>query len=219
MAKYGAPLFVDVMSGKIGGIVMTKARSGPTIRVRAIPSNPNTAAQAAARAALVTSARAYKNLSTSDAQEWRDYADGLSFPNGVGGQFAPSGISAFVQLAAVFLAVDPTGTPPSTPPATAYEGDTIAVTGSGGVGQVSFDPSAANTAGSTTELLYAPLKSVNRVAPNNAFKTAEYHVFTGALDVVDVTLSPGYYSLAYRFVKIATGQRGPLVVLGTFQVT
>lgn len=219
MAKYGAALFVDTISGKLGGIVMSRGRSGPTIRVRAIPTNPNTTAQAAARAALAKAAREFKALSSADAASWRAYGLSLSFANGVGGQFAPSGISAYVQLASVFLAIAPSGTPPTTPPGSAYTGDTITVTGAGAVGGVTFTPSAANTSGSTTELLYQPLKSPNRVPSNKAFKTAAYHVMTGSSDVRTVTLPVGYYSLAVRFVKIATGQRGPLVVLGTFQST
>lgn len=219
MARFGAPLLTDVIRGKIGGVVFAKARSGPTIRVRVRPANPNTTRQSEVRAALTNAARGYKDLSSTDAEAWRFAATGISLPNGVGGQFQPSGINYYTQLTAVFLAVTPSGTPPTTPPSSPYTGDTIGVAGAGGVGVVTFDPTAANTAGSTTELLVARLPAPNRLPRPGDYRVEEYHVFTGGADVVSITEPAGYYALAYRFVEISTGQRGPLVVLGTFQVT
>jgi len=210
---------VDVMRGKLGGVVFTKSRSGPTVRVRVRPANPATAAQINARANITDASRAYKALSSADAQAWRDYGLTFTIPNGVGGQFNPSGINAFTQLAAVYLAVNPGGTAPVTPPGSPYEGDTITVAGADGSGLVTFNPSAANTAGSTTELLVAKLLSPNRMVQLNDYRVVEYHVFTSGADNVDVTEPVGDYALAIRFVKIATGERGPLIALGTFQST
>jgi hypothetical protein len=217
--KYGAPLFVDELSGKVGGVVFSRARSGPTVRVRVTPHNPRSAAQLATRAALTKASREFKALSSTDADGWNNFGLGIVFANGMGGTYHPSGIQAYVQLATVFLAINPTGTPPTTPPSSPYAGDTIGVTGGGGTAEVTFTPSAANTSGSTTELLIQPLPSINRKPSPGGYRTVEYHVFTGSSDVVTITEPVGYYALAYRFVKIATGERGPLVALGTFQAT
>lgn len=218
MAKYGAPINVDVISGKIGGVVFSNSRSGPTIRVRVRPVNPQSAGQTEVRAAMVKAARDYKNLSAADAEAWRFAATSLSFPNGVGGQFAPSGINFFTQLAAVFYRIDPGGTAPLLPPASDYSGDSNVITGANDVGGVTFTSDAANGADQVTELLYQYLGSGNRMPSANQYTVAAYHDYSAAGDF-DFALPAGFYSLAYRSVLITTGQRGPLTVIGTFQST
>lgn len=217
--KYGAPLFVDQLSGKVGGVVFSNSRSGPTVRVRVKPSNPSSTRQAAVRADLTNAARQFKNLSVTDAADWNLAAAGVTLPNGLGGTFHPSGISYYTQLATVFLANNPAGTPPATPPASAFTDDTVGVVGSGGVGSVTFNPDAANTAGTTTEFLTAFLPSRNRAVKPNMYRVQEYHVFASGADNVVITSPAGWYALAHRFVDIATGQRGPLHQDGIFQVT
>lgn len=217
--KYGAPLLVDQLSGKVGGVVFSNSRSGPTIRVRVKPSNPSSDSQVAVRAAMTNASRQFKDFASADAAAWNSAAVGVTLPNGLGGSFHPSGISYYCQLATVFLAIDPTGTPPTAPPSSPFTDDTIGIVGSGGVGSVTFNPDAANTAGITTELLIAPLASRNRAVKPNMYRVNRYHVFASGADNVVVTEPAGYYALAYRFVEIATGQRGPVHALGTFQVT
>lgn len=94
--KFGA-IVVDG-SGKIGGHVVSKNRGGKYLRTKVTPTNPNTPAQASARALL-------SSLSTQWAE--LDPAERLSFNNAVA-SFAttdifgdiknPSGFNLFVKL-------------------------------------------------------------------------------------------------------------------------
>lgn len=217
--KYGAPLLTDVMRGKLGGVVFTKARSGPTVRVRIKPGNPRTTAQIDVRANLTAASREWGTLSSSDVDAWNFAASALTFPNGLGGSFVPTGNMRYMQLTAKFFQINGITSPPTTPPTTPFTGDTITIAGAGGSGVVTFDPSAANTSGVTTELFIQRLLGVNRRLQPNAYRHAQFHVFTGGSDVVSISLPAGTYALGYKFCLIATGEQTGLFALGTFQVT
>lgn len=219
MARFGAPLLVDEIRGKIGGVVFGGSRSGPSIRVRTTPSNPRTIHQSGVRSNLATAALAFKALSTTNAGLWNTAANSLTFSNGVGGSFKPSGINYFVQLASVFLAVTPGGSIPTTPPASPMASEPVTLTPAGAAGKITFTASAPNTSGITTEFLVQPLISQNRQPQFGNYRIQGYHAYVSGTLGHDVTLPPGDYATAYRFVKIATGERSALVQSGSFQVT
>ena len=68
--KYGA-IIVDG-SGKIGGHVASKNRSGSYLRTKTTPSNPNTTAQAQARSVLASLSTGWGVLTDDQRKSWND---------------------------------------------------------------------------------------------------------------------------------------------------
>lgn len=214
MAKIGLGVIVSQIRGKVGGGVFTHARNGATLRTRVKPSNPRTAAQSGVRSDLTDAARAFKALGSSDLTAWKNYAASITKTNAISGStYHPSAISLFVALAAKFLQLTPGGTIPVTPPAAPFEGDTITVTAAGASGKITFTGSAANASGVTTELLYQKLPSANRVPNPKGYKHGAFKAMASMALTQDVTLSPGEYIPAYKFVENTTGQQSGLVIL------
>lgn len=220
MAKFSPGVVIGMIRGKVGGGVFTKAKNGATLRLRVRPANPNTASQSAARAALTDASRAFRDLSSGNLQDWRDYAASITKSDGItGSTYHPSAISVFVALATKFLQVDPEGTIPTSPPSAPFSGDDITLTAAGGADQITFTGSADNGAGITTEVLLQKLASANAQPKPQAYKSYGFtNVPDGTPEVV-TGLSEGSYSPAYRFVETATGQQSGLVVLPTVVVT
>lgn len=94
--KWGA-LVVDGR-GKLGGHVLTKTRSGATIRTKVTPTNPQTAAQAAARSRLGGNSQAWKSLSEADRIGWNEAASQTAKTNIFGDQYFPTGKNLFTGL-------------------------------------------------------------------------------------------------------------------------
>jgi hypothetical protein len=123
-------------------------------------------------------------------------------------------INAFCGLADKFLQVTPGGTVPMVPPTAAFLGDSLTITAAAGMGQVTFTAGAANSAGTTTELLLQPLKGKNRVPTAKGYRTKAFKAFaTGSLTQT-VSVPTGFYAAAYRYVNAATGQATALVPVG-----
>ncbi|RYG26440.1 hypothetical protein EON82_03335 [bacterium] len=80
-------------------------------------------------------------------------------------------------------------------------------------GKVTFTASAANSTNVTTELLLQPLKNANRKPSSRGYRIKAYNSFAAGTLTKDVTVPPGYYAAAYRFVSKTTGQSTPLVYL------
>lgn len=94
--KWGA-LVVDGR-GKLGGHVLTKTRSGATIRTKVTPVNPQSAAQAAARSRLGGNSQAWKTLAEEDRRGWNEAAQQSAKTNVFGDQYFPTGKNLFTGL-------------------------------------------------------------------------------------------------------------------------
>lgn len=205
---------------KVGSNVFTRTKSGNTVRIRIVPRNPRSTAQVTARANMTAAAKAYKALSSANVADWEAYALGITHHQKVSGQaFHPSAISAFTALASKFLQITPGGTIPTSPPATPYVPDTVTVTAAGGSGQVTFTGSADNAAGSKTEVLLQALASPNRTPSANGYRNEGFSAVPNGTPVVVSGLAAGDYVPAYRMVKTATGEVGPLHTLATVTVS
>ncbi|MCW5936208.1 MAG: hypothetical protein KIT11_02740 [Fimbriimonadaceae bacterium] len=95
----------------------------------------------------------------------------------------------------------------------------MVVTATAGVGKVTFTGNQPNASGVTTELLLQPLASQLRNPQKGGYRSKAFFRFIiGGLST-DVTVPPGYYAAAYRFVKLATGEATELRQIGVSQVT
>lgn len=206
--------FQDIR-GKDGQIVVSKGRSGLKITPRTRARNPKSAAQVGVRNNLTRAAQLYKNMTTAQVLAWTNYANTIVKRNPISGTtYSPSPINAFAALATKFLQINPAGTVPMSPPTSAFTGDVITITATGGTGSITFTASAANFAGVKTELLVQPLKGKNRVPGSRGYRTKSFVAFASGSLTSTVTVGTGYYAAAYRFVNTATGQETALVPIG-----
>lgn len=85
-------------SGSVAGVTSSRNRSGQYRRTRAVPVNPNTAAQSAVRAALASLAAAWRTLTSSQQLGWVAYADAHPRVNPLGVTYKLTGMQAFVGV-------------------------------------------------------------------------------------------------------------------------
>ncbi len=214
MAQASISVLLEGLRGKAGSVVFVNTKDGVIVRPRVSPANPRTAGQISARSNLSHAATLFKNMTQANAEQWSQHAQTQNSRNSETGKSRPlSGITAFTQLTSKFLQVNPGGTVPMTPPATAFTGDTVTITTQAHDGGLTFTASDANADGVTTELLLQRLPSQNRTPTHNGYRTKRFYTFTdGALSIV-VPTTPGWYVPAVRFVNTATGQASLLTPL------
>jgi hypothetical protein len=83
-------------SGSIGGVVHSHNRSGAYIRAKVIPTNPNTASQAAVRVRFGSLVAAWKNATAEERSTWDAYAATIVRKNALGASFVPTGREMFI---------------------------------------------------------------------------------------------------------------------------
>jgi hypothetical protein len=74
VAKGQLSVLLEELQGKAGKTVFYRSRSGLVIRLRAIPTQPNTPAQLNARAWLTQASRLYKSLPAQNVEAWETFA-------------------------------------------------------------------------------------------------------------------------------------------------
>jgi len=212
--KAALSIMFEDLRGKAGSVVLQKGRSGLSVKPRVTGKNPRTPAQQAVRGYMAKAAQTYRSLTPAQLAAWQAYAQTVTHVNEVeGNSYHPAANSVFAGLAVKFLQMNPTGAVPTTPPASAFIGDSITVTAaSPSAGTVVFTASGSNTLGVTTELLLQPLKSPARTPNPKDYRTKAFQAFA-SVTTKSLTVPPGTYAAAYRFVKTATGQVTPLVTL------
>lgn len=221
MAKFSLGVTFAQGSGKLGNIVINKGKNGQvTVRSKVTPTNPRTAAQLAVRAAQTKSAQTFRNMTTAQVGAWNNYAATLPQVSKKSGRKTKiTGIMAFCGLTDKFLQITPGGTVPMTPPASAFTGDVITVTATGGTGSITFTGTAANAANVKTELLIQVLKGKNRLVTAKGYRTKAFIAYaSGTLSSVQ-TVAAGYYGVAYRFVNTTTGQETAIIPIGVVTVS
>jgi hypothetical protein len=217
MAFFKLGAFGDTLRGKSGNTVFAKTRGGIVVRDRVIPANPKTSAQLLVRNNLSRSSKVYEGLSAARVRAWRKFGARMMVRT-KGGKLRPkSGISAFNELATKFLQVNPAGTIPLDPPVGSYSGDSITISATAATGKITFSASAPNSANTRTEILLQELPNANRKPQANEYRTRTFLYFNSA-SPQDVTVDPGYYAVAYRFVNNLTGQMTEMTVLPVQQV-
>lgn len=99
MARIIGGSMIGELSGKLGGNVFARNKSGAYIRQYVIPVDPKTLAQINARANFGAASSSYHSMTSAQKAQWQNFAQNLYLPkNGVNtGQY--SGFNAFVSLA------------------------------------------------------------------------------------------------------------------------
>jgi len=94
------------MSGKVGGMVFARNRSGMYVRSHATPVNPDTDRQQAARSKLSSLAQAFFGILTPvQRTAWNQYGSQINFQNRLGDDIFLSGINHYIRTnSAVLLA-------------------------------------------------------------------------------------------------------------------
>jgi len=158
---------------------------------------------------------------------WDDYAAAATERDAItGGRRFKDGMNAYVALATKYLQVTtkylqvtPAGTAPTSPPATPFTAPGVTLTAVGASGKVTFTASGPLPATVRAELLLQKLASANRKPQKGAYRSKAFASFPiGGLSQ-DVTVPPGHYAAAYRFVNASTGQATEMQVIGVQQVT
>ena len=208
------------MRGKLGNTVFSRTRNGSTARALVPVKNPHTAAQVNARTAFTKAQAAQRTLTATQIGAWQTYANGLVKHDPVTLQsYVPVWNEIFTGLASKFLQFNPTGTIPTAAPTGAFVGDSITVTATGGIAQVTFTGSGANALFVKTELLLQPLKSKLRTPAPDKYKSKGFVAYAAGGLTTTVIATAGYYAAAYRFVNLQTGQETLLQPLGIVQVS
>lgn len=116
-AKFGSIIVAG--SGKIGGHVVSRNKSGAYIRTRVVPTNPQTVYQQASRALLSAASSAWSALTPAQRSSWNNAKQLQVSINKLGDQVLLSGKSLFVQ---VFCNLSLIGVSPLTSPAVSVSG-------------------------------------------------------------------------------------------------
>jgi hypothetical protein len=99
--KFGA--IVVAGSGKIGGHVASKNRGGAYLRTKVTPTNPNSPAQAGARALLASLSTGWSELTEAQRDSWNGAVKDYATTDIFGDIKNPSGINLYVKLNANLL--------------------------------------------------------------------------------------------------------------------
>lgn len=98
MARIKFGMMMTDARGKLGGQVFSKTRSGATVRTKVTPTNPQTTAQALARALFGTISQAWRNLTDDDRATWNSATQDIAKTNVFGDQYFSSGKNYFQEV-------------------------------------------------------------------------------------------------------------------------
>ena len=205
---------VKQIRGKSGNINFAKTKYGVEYKSNPTRTKPQSPAQIAQQTRMKKAAAAYGVLTAAQNAAWQTYAQNHLVKSKNGEDVAPSAYAAFAGLYTKFIQINPNGTFPAAPPSLPFGGDSVVMTATGVDGVITFTASKANTAGVTTELLIQPLRNIFRKPTANYVSKGFFTFVTGTLTKT-LTVTPGAYSVAIRFVNSATGQEVGKVVLAS----
>ena len=218
MAKASLGPNLQELRGEIGNEIFTKGRSGPVVRTPAQFKFKLTPAMANSASVFKQATASLNELTRSQMEAWNAFARTQIRSNPMTGRrYAPTGQNIYIGLACKFLQIHPGAVPPVDPPAGSFAGDKITVTAELFGGSLTFFGSGANAGNAQTELLLQKLPSRLR-QPTDKYVSQEFVAFTGPGVGFSLSLPPGYYVPAYRFVNPDTGQMTELFPLPVVEV-
>ncbi len=240
MAKAAPGALVSEVSGKFSGLVVVNGKGGLVIRRPPQYRRVLSPSQRAATSRLRRASAVWSGLSPAQAAAWDQYGRTLPRTDPLTGRsYLTAGFNAFSALATKVLQVDGGAVVPIVPPATDYSGDAVTfslVGGQGGwdptpgpggllvptvasseAGAIVVQASGPNEPGSVTELMLERLPNGRRKATGR-MAAAAFHRFVAGGLTFSLPVEPGWYVVAARFVRAATGQQTAPLLLGRVQV-
>ncbi len=161
-------LILDVpQSGSVGAVTSSRNRSGQYRRQRAIPTQPRTVAQVAARSRLSTQSAAWRGLTSAQRAAWNAFAQSFTVVNRLGTTINLTGAQCFIKVNSVnLLNGDATvTTPPALPSFVA-----VTVTGADATaGTPLVELSGTTPAGTTKFMIFASPQLSPGVSFNGKF--------------------------------------------------
>lgn len=94
--KFGSLIVAG--SGKIGGHVVARNRSGSYMRTKSTPNNPQTPAQTLARGSLATFSSNWRALTQAQRNAWNGAVEGFKGTNVFGDLVTPTGKNLYTRL-------------------------------------------------------------------------------------------------------------------------
>lgn len=186
-------------SGSLAGQTSSRNRFGQYRRSRAIPVNPNTSAQQAARDDFSAASQAWRGLAQAQRDAWAAFAATRPRTNSLGQTIYLTGHQTFVGLRALFAAVGltlPTVPPAGAPPELTF----LAVTDSTAL---TFEATASPNlvpASTAVQIQTSPPLSRGRDF-NGDFRTVRVAAATNAAELIasDMTLRWGTLAAGQKF--------------------
>ena len=219
MAKLRFNGNISEAAGAVGRLQYRRSAVGQQITERGYSVQPGNAAQLAVQADFERAGAAWSLLTDAQKALWTQAAkletrrDPVTLKS-----YSLTNRAYFIGLASKFLQIYGAGASiPTAPPVVRFKGDTITVVGSAQNGVATWTASAVNHTGALTELLAQRLASKDRAPVTDDYVSRGFVDFSeGDGPTAQVTLGPGVWALAYRFVSAATGEERGIVPLGTF---
>ena len=90
-------------SGSVGARTSSRNRSGQYVRQRAMPTQPRTVSQMAARSRLTTQSAAWRGLTDAQRAAWNGFAQSFTIVNSLGSTINLTGHQAFCKINSVNL--------------------------------------------------------------------------------------------------------------------
>ena len=206
--------FAEAISGKMGSLRFFETEEGTVMKQQTPVTNPQTPAQQTVRSDFSTVSKLYKTLTPAQKATWKTYAGTLTQVSKRSGKsFMPKGFNLFTGLSTRYLLINPGGTVPLTAPTGSFAGDTVTVTTAAAAGKITFTANKGNAESVKTELLLQRLVSAGREPSPGQYRTQQYIAFAAGSLSASITLTPGTYAPAYRFVNSRTGQEEKIVTL------
>lgn len=208
------------MAGSAGAVTFMGGRVGPIVRGRVSLHLVKTIARSLSQNNMQNAAAEFANLSPTDKATWNSAASGILQLNPITGQHYPmTGISYYCSLAIIFKMGSPGQRPPTAPPGSAFTGDSITITATGGTGQITWTGSAQQGAGIKTMFLTQLLPYDGRKPNPQGYRTLRTSPIPASPFQVNQNIGRGVYAVGYRFMKVTTGQATAPVYLANVTVS
>jgi hypothetical protein len=218
MGKARLSMAFQDLRGGVGGVVCSKTRGGNVVKRKPRYRYPVQPSLREVQARMKEAMAVWSTLTWEQVEEWNAYARGLERVDSItGAEYSPSGINAFMGLSTKFLQVNPEEPIPLAPPTWEMQWDHPMVSATGGTGVVQYTASGPTPEGIVAELLAQPLLNQRR-SPTKFYKSQAFVSFTDEHPSAQVTLAPGWYALAVRFVEVSTGRATLLTPMGRVEV-
>jgi hypothetical protein len=98
MAKFTPGPAVAAVSGSVGGTTFSRNTFGQYMRFRAVPVNPNTAAQTLQRDRIAFFAGAWRGLTQAQRDGWIQLAPSVQLVDALGQQYSPTGPGLYSSI-------------------------------------------------------------------------------------------------------------------------